>query len=142
MSVIVTDTGFHGDDWAHGWIAPEAAAHETRRPLGIDLDCEADPSPLAQMLADIRLIRIRFPHYNESRGFDLARRLRAMGYRGRLRAFGHVLAHQYTLARRAGFDEVEISLELARRQPQEHWHFRGNWRHSEFHSRMANSEPA
>ena len=38
------------------------------------------------------------------RGFTLARSLRGAGYTGRLRAAGHVIADQYTMARRSGFE--------------------------------------
>jgi uncharacterized protein (DUF934 family) len=139
MSVIVTDTGFHADTWARGFASAQqvvAASAAGAALPGVDMGWSDDPSVLLPCLDAIALIRVRFPHYNEVRGFDLAQALRAQGYRGRLRAQGHVLAHQYTLARRSGFDEVEIGVELARRQPEEHWRFRGNWRHAEFHSMM------
>ena len=55
------------------------------------------------------------------------RRLRLMGFTGRLRARGHVIADQYAMARRAGFDEVEISAELAARQPEDQWRARADW---------------
>jgi len=137
MSLIVTDTRFHPEDWPHGFVAPgqEGAVPGDTGP-GVDIASGDDPARLNGGLNAIGLIRIRFAQFNEACGFDLARRLRAMGYLGRLRALGNVLAQHYTLARCAGFDEVEISLDLARRQPEEHWHFRGNWRHAEFHSMM------
>jgi uncharacterized protein (DUF934 family) len=141
MSVIVTDTGFHADDWQHGFVPQQAALASPVSICGIDMASDGDPAPLVPGFDRIGLIRVRFAHYTDLRGFGLARRLRALGYRGRLRAQGHVLAHQYTLARRAGFDEVEISYDLARRQPQEHWRFRGNWRHAEFHSMMRADTP-
>ena len=137
MSVIVTDSGFHPDDWTGGFIPAEELP---RRPwavgLGVDLAAEADPAPLVPHFPAVALVRIRLPHFAAHDGFELAQRLRRLGYAGRLRAEGHVLADQYTLARRAGFDEVEISAGLALRQPEEHWKFRGNWRHDAFGSRM------
>ena len=54
----------------------------------------------------------------------------------RLRAAGHVIADQYAMARRAGFDEVEISPDLARRQPQEAWVFRADWRAYDYQNRL------
>lgn len=137
MSVIVSDTGFHADDWQHGFVTAHRLDHAAASAgLGVDLGCGDDPVALWPWLQSITMIRIRFAHYTEPRGFALARRLREQGFAGRLRAQGHVLAHQYTLARRAGFDEVEISADLAMRQPEEHWRFRGNWRHAEFRSMM------
>ena len=58
------------------------------------------------------------------------------GFSGRLRAAGHVIADQYAMARRAGFDEVEISPDLARRQPQEAWVFRTDWRAHDYQNRL------
>ena len=138
MSILVTDAGFHPDDWTGGFM-PAAAL--TDRPwavgLGVDLAADADPAPLVPHFPAIGLIRIRLPHFAAQDGFALAQRLRRLGYARRLRAEGHVLADQYTLARRAGFDEVEISAALALRQPEEHWRFLGNWRHDAFRSRLS-----
>ena len=59
-----------------------------------------------------------------------------MGYQGRLRARGHVLADQYAMARRCGFDEVEIDAGLAERQPQDQWLFRADWRSHDYQARL------
>jgi uncharacterized protein (DUF934 family) len=95
-----------------------------------------DPARLSNRLADIALIRIAFPAFSDGRGFTLARRLRIMGYTGRLRAQGHVIADQYAMARRCGFDEVEISAELAARQPEDQWQVRADWRAHDYQSRL------
>jgi len=76
---------------------------------------------LKDHLAAIPAIAIRFPVFNDGRGFSLARQLRRLGYKGTLRARGHVLADQYPLALRCGFDEVEISEAQAARQPEAQW---------------------
>jgi uncharacterized protein (DUF934 family) len=142
MSVLVTDAGFQPDDWRGGFVPASALRH---RPcavgLGVDLAADADPTRLVRHFPAIALLRIRLPHFAAQDGFELAHRLRALGYSGRLRAEGHVLADQYTLARRAGFDEVEISAGLALRQPEEHWKFRGNWRHDAYGSRLRARSP-
>lgn len=138
MSVLVTDSGFHADDWTGGFLRP---ADLLRRPcavgLGVDLHPDRDGAgDIAPFLPALALIRIRFAHFSQAEGFALAEALRRRGYGGRLRAQGHVLADQYTLARRAGFDEVEISAKLALRQPEEHWRFLGNWRHGAYRSQL------
>ena len=138
MSILVTDTGFHPDDWTGGFRRPsEIMRHPCAVGLGLDLSPDSDRAEdIVPAFPNLGLIRIRFAHFAQTEGFALAEELRRLGYAGRLRAQGHVLADQYTLARRAGFDEVEISASLALRQPQEHWRFRGNWRHAAYHSRM------
>jgi uncharacterized protein (DUF934 family) len=44
-----------------------------------------------------------------------------MGYKGRLRAAGPLIADQFRFARRVGFDEVELPDEVAQRQPEAQW---------------------
>ena len=110
--VIVTDTGFH---------------RETAPADVLDLAPGTDPARVGG-LDHAPLIRIAFPVFSDGRGFSLAVALRRAGYAGRLRAAGHVLADQYAMARRCGFDEVEIDAALAARQPEAHWLARADWR--------------
>ncbi|THD84429.1 DUF934 domain-containing protein [Aliigemmobacter aestuarii] len=133
MTILVTDAGF----------AP-APANETFVPLAdltaadhaVDLGPTDDPAALAAHLDRITLIRVAFPAFNDGRGFTLARRLRMMGYTGRLRAFGHVIADQYAMARRVGFDEVEIGEDLAARQPAAQWKARADWGAHHYQARL------
>jgi uncharacterized protein (DUF934 family) len=133
MSVIVTDEGFVPDDWTSP-ITPldEAGARST----ALDLSNDADPAELAGRLEGIEMIRVDFPSAADGRGFSIARRLRLAGYAGRLRARGHVIADHYAMARRAGFDEVEISDDLAQRQPEDQWLFRANWQAHDYQARL------
>jgi uncharacterized protein (DUF934 family) len=109
--------------------APEGAE-------AVDLGSDADPQGVAGKMPALRLIRIDFPSFADGRGFTIARQLRLMSYTGRLRARGHVIADQYAMARRAGFDEVEISETLAARQPEDQWLFRANWQAHDYQSRL------
>jgi uncharacterized protein (DUF934 family) len=84
----------------------------------------------------VGLIRVRFPAFSDGRGFSHARDLRSFGYAGRLRAVGHVLADQYAMARRVGFDEVEIDESLGARQPEDQWLARANWRDNWYQARL------
>ncbi|MEO1562454.1 MAG: DUF934 domain-containing protein [Pseudomonadota bacterium] len=139
MSVIVTDKGFATDDWAHGfqpWDNITDRAWQGPKDIAVDLPSSAMASQVAPFLGHIALIRIDFPSSADGRGFSIARQLRQLGYRGRLRANGHVLADQYAMARRCGFDEVEISDDLAKRQPQDQWLFRANWQSHDYQSRL------
>lgn len=132
MSIIVTDLGFGPDDWA----TPIRALEDARSGVGIDLPASADPLELAGRLPQIEMIRVDFPSFADGRGFTIARKLRLMGYRGRLRARGHLIADQYAMARRAGFDEIEIDEALAARQPEDQWQFRADWRAHDYQARM------
>jgi uncharacterized protein (DUF934 family) len=133
MTIIVTDNGFSTETPIPAYTSIEQLPfHEG----ALDLANTDDPAVLTPYLTDIRLIRITFPSFADGRGFTLARRLRMMGFKGRLRARGHVLADQYAMARRTGFDEVEISDDLAARQPQEQWLFRADWQAHDHQSRL------
>ncbi len=134
MSVIVTDTGFAPDDWTHPILAPDAAPESAA--VAVDLASDADPEILRGRLDAIDMIRVDFPKSADGRGFTIARRLRLMGFQGRLRARGHLIADQYAMARRAGFDEVEIDEELAARQPEPQWLARADWRAHDYQTRL------
>ncbi|MCR8547052.1 DUF934 domain-containing protein [Salipiger sp. P9] len=125
MSILVTDAGFGPDDWTRGFDGAAA----------LELAPETDPATL-EIAPEVEMIRIHFPSFADGRGFTLARLLRLRGYKGRLRAEGHVISDQYAMARRAGFDEVEISDDLAARQPEEDWRFRSNWQQHDYQSRL------
>jgi len=131
MSVLVTDQGFHADDWPGQFVALGAANDAE----ALDLASDTDPSEVP-ICDSLRMIRVDFPSSADGRGFTIARALRLRGYQGRLRAKGHVLADQYAMARRAGFDEVEISDELAARQPEDQWLFRANWQAHNYQARL------
>ena len=134
MSVIVTDTGFAVDDWAGDFVTCKGCAANDAD-YGVDVASDTAPEALSA-LVNAPMIRISFPSSADGRGFTLASMLRRAGYKGRLRAHGHILADQYAMARRAGFDEVEISQDLAARQPQDQWLARANWRAHDYQSRL------
>lgn len=142
MSVIVTDNGFQSDDWTDGFQAwDDTNLTNTDRASGyaIDMANTANPENLVPFFEDAAMIRIAFPNSADGRGFTLARHLRLLGYTGRLRANGHVLADQYAMARRCGFDEVEISDDLAARQPADQWLFRADWQQNAYLMRLRQS---
>lgn len=132
MTVIVTDTGFGPDTWTKGFEAEGT----------LDLQSDADVAEVLQRLDGVEMIRVHFPSFADGRGFTIARQLRLSGYSGRLRAFGHVIADQYAMARRCGFDEVEISDELAARQPEDQYLARANWTGHDYQARMRGGSAA
>ena len=124
------------------FVEPDAL----RRPVALEgaaelLDGGVDQggpeaTALLGRLDGVTMIRVDFPSFADGRGFTIARRLRLMGFEGRLRARGHVIADQYAMARRSGFDEVEIDAELAARQPEEQWRARADWRAHDYRTRL------
>ncbi len=121
MSVIVRDTGFDAEDWC-GDI--------------LDVQPDVDLADLHSKIGTEAMIRVHFPNFADGRGFTIARRLRLMGFKGRLRACGHIIADQYAMARRVGFDEIEVSDDLAARQPEEQWLRRADWHANDYQSRL------
>lgn len=105
---------------------PEVAFHAPEKlpaksDLFVELANDVNAEDLVQHFSRIHLIGIQFPSSADGRGFSLAKRLRNLGFKGRLRARGHILSDQFRYALACGFDEVEINDELAARQPEAHW---------------------
>ncbi|WP_347819939.1 DUF934 domain-containing protein [uncultured Planktomarina sp.] len=121
MTVVVNDHGF---------------APQDDRAITADLPSDFDPKEITADLLKRRSIRITLHGFSDGRGFTLAARLRQNGYRGHIRLAGYLLADQYAMARRSGFDDVEISHELARRQPEPQWLARADWRAHDYQSRL------
>ena len=132
MTVIVTDTGFGTDDLTTSFVSLGEAANAV---AALDVPSDAELSDLDAHL-NAEVIRVDFPSSADGRGFTIARQLRLKGFTGRLRARGHVLADQYAMARRSGFDEVEIDAALAERQPEDQWLFRANWQEHDYQNRL------
>lgn len=135
MSVIVTDAGFAADDWV-GTVLPLADALCVEDGQGVDVAPADEVEGLRSHLGRLGLVRVLFPTFNDGRGFTHARDLRAMGYRGRLRAAGRVIPDQYAMARRAGFDEVEIDDHHAARLTEDQWLARADWRAHDYQARL------
>jgi len=141
-SVIVTDEGFADEDWSGEFVNFDDLTKNTFQDtpaLAVDLNGDFETKKLVPWIAQIDLIRVDFPVFSDGRGFSLGNQLRALGFVGRLRAKGHVLADQYAMARRSGFDEVEIDRTLARRQPEPVWQARANWQVRDYQNRLRNS---
>jgi uncharacterized protein (DUF934 family) len=132
MTVIVTDAGF-----APGTQAEIVALADLADQTAVDLTNTDDPHALAGRLDQLTLIRIAFPAFNDGRAFTIARRLRELGYTGQLLALGPVIADQYAMLRRVGFDGAEIPEDLAARQPADQWQFRAaDWNQHHYQARL------
>ena len=133
MNILVTDQGFQPDTQTPHY-QPIDKLDTTQDVNALDIPNTTDPHSL--QLDNIQYIRIPFPKFTDGRGFTLARQLRLLGYRGNLRAAGALLADQYTNARQVGFDEVEISAELAARQPEHQWQAKADWSDYDYQARL------
>ena len=132
MSVIVNDSGFRPAPASFAVPLADIASHQG----AVDLAQTDKPEALVSWLNNLTLIRVAFPAFNDGRAFTVARRLRVLGYKGHLRAVGPVIADQYAMARRVGFDDVEIPDDLAERQPAPQWVYRADWRNHDYLSRL------
>jgi uncharacterized protein (DUF934 family) len=118
--MIVSDQGFCTNALDAGYIA-------------LPLDC--DDEQLAAALAHSALL-ITVGSFADGRAFSLAKRLRLLGYTGRIRLKGDVLPDQYAMARRSGIDDVEISQAHADRCQEADWVFRADWRNHDYQARL------
>jgi uncharacterized protein (DUF934 family) len=117
-TVLVTEAGFRPGA-AEEIFVPVAEAEEGV--LRLEVPADGDPEAAVPHFAAVEVIRIPFRSFSDGRGFTLARELRRLGYRGRIRATGHLISDQWPLARACGIDEVEITAVQAERQPEPAW---------------------
>ncbi len=132
MSILVTDAGFGPVPAIQFVPLAEIATHQG----AVDLAHTDSPEALLPYLATLNIIRVGFPAFSDGRGFTIGHRLRALGFTGTLRAAGPIISDQYPMARRTGFDEVEIPDDLAARQPEPQWTAHANWRAGDYQSRL------
>ena len=91
------------------WVSERDALLLRPGRIGVWLDTDAEPEVIAQDLARIALIAIRFSKFADGRGYSLARLLRERyAYRGELRAIGDVLRDQLYYLSRCGFDAFAL----------------------------------
>ena len=104
--IIVTDTGF----------APYQSCARV-----FLLSVEQAPEAQMAHLSDALEVHIPFASSADGRGFSSARRLRELGYEGRIIAVGALVCDQYRHARQSGCYGVLISAEQAQKMPEAHW---------------------
>lgn len=91
--------------------AAELAARDG--PFGVIIPGDADAATLAPRLEGLALIAIEVPKFSDGRVFSLAFRLRdEFGYKGEIRAIGHLLADHAEFLRRSGVDTIEVDSEI------------------------------
>tara|TARA_B110000971_G_scaffold220152_1_gene262949 strand:- start:838 stop:1254 length:417 start_codon:yes stop_codon:yes gene_type:complete len=133
MTQIISDSGFELPKEA---INYSAWGNIIAGNVAIDIPSDADLNLLSGDLNRFKIIRINFPTFADGRGFTIAKLIRIRGYKGHIRATGYIIPDQYAMARRSGFDDVEISQSLAKRQTESQWLFRANWREHDYQKRL------
>ena len=79
--------------------------------VGVIAPGDTEPEELAELAPDVSLIALELPKFSDGRAYSTARLLRQRyGYRGRLRAVGHVLHDQLFYLSRCGFDSFELAV--------------------------------
>jgi uncharacterized protein (DUF934 family) len=75
----------------------------------IRLEPADDPAAVAGELGRVARIEVNFPKFGDGRGYSLARLLRERyGYRGELRAVGHITRDLLFFLESCGFDAFEL----------------------------------
>jgi uncharacterized protein (DUF934 family) len=95
-------------DWRDDGFVPLSdwlAGERTAPPVLLPTD---EPTAIAPHLADLPLIAIAFPKFNDGRGLSIAALLRRLGFGGELRAIGDVARDQLFFMARCGFDAFAL----------------------------------
>lgn len=89
--------------------------------IGVHVPNDTAPASLEPRLGRIAMISVDFPGFADGRGFSIGRTLRRLGFAGRLRASGPVIADQFAALIACGYDEVAVPESVARRQGAARW---------------------
>jgi uncharacterized protein (DUF934 family) len=85
----------------------ELVGHRGR--LGVWLQSHEEPEAIAPDVGRFQLIAVDFPKFQDGRGFSTARLLRErFGYKGELRAVGHITRDHLYYMEGCGFDAFEL----------------------------------
>jgi len=75
----------------------------------IRLEPTDDPATVADQLAGATRVEVNFPKFGDGRGFSIGRLLRERyGYKGELRAVGHITRDHLFFMESLGFDAFEL----------------------------------
>lgn len=79
-------------------------------PLGVRLNSDQPPEEIKDDLHRFDVVALNFPKFTDGRAYSYARLLRQRyGFKGELRAVGHVLRDQALFMVRCGFDAFEVA---------------------------------
>ena len=91
------------------WLERREQLLERPGPLGVWLDSHEQPEVIAQDVDRFDVIAVNFPKFQDGRGFSIARLLRErFGYKGELRAVGHLTRDHLYYMEGCGFNAFEL----------------------------------
>lgn len=101
-----------------GTLAAAGADALVERPMGASVLPHTPVEALGPFLTRLDLIVVEFPKFRDGRGFTIGRTLRGRyGYKGDIRAIGHVLPDQFGALVECGFSSIVTPPE----HPPEQW---------------------
>ena len=96
------------------FLAEKPALLARRDPLGVQLETAESPEPLGPDLPKLALVVLHVPYFKDGRAYSWARLLRTrLGYKGKIRASGHILKDQLAFYIRVGVDEFDLRQNLS-----------------------------
>src|SRR5688572_7507036 len=91
------------------WKRDREALLGRNAPIGVRLKSDQAPDQVAHDLPRFGVVALEFPVFKDGRPFSYARLLRdKLGYKGEVRAFGHILRDQYLFLDRVGVNSIEV----------------------------------
>lgn len=89
-------------------LAEAAVLKKRAAPLGVSLAPGDDPDEVRRHLARLELVVLHFDTFKDGRAFSQARIIRSRyGYKGEIRAVGHILRDQLLFLHRCGVNAVQ-----------------------------------
>ncbi|WP_259782648.1 DUF934 domain-containing protein [Aestuariispira ectoiniformans] len=96
------------------WAEHREGLLETNTNYGVVLQPGDEVDALVADLDRLDVVVVTFPAFSDGRGFSQARLLRERhGFRGEIRAAGHIIQDQYLYLDRSGVDTLEVADEKA-----------------------------
>ena len=91
------------------WRAEREAVSFRAGRIGVWLDSYEDPAVIAEDLRLFGVVAVNFPTFSDGRGYSIARLLRERyGWKGELRAIGHVFRDQLFFLASCGFNSFAL----------------------------------
>ncbi|MFV3077350.1 DUF934 domain-containing protein [Niveispirillum fermenti] len=91
------------------WRTDREALTSRGAAVGVRLKSSQLATEIAGDLGSLSLVALELPKFRDGRAFSAARELRErFGYKGEIRAFGHIIPDQYLFLTRVGVDTVVV----------------------------------